>query len=60
VSAMRSIHPGEILREDFLPDYNLSAGTPRGRLEKIIRENRAVTADTAAREAPDEFRGQFT
>jgi antitoxin HigA-1 len=52
----RPIHPGEILREDFLPDYNLSAGTlakaigvPRDRLEKIIREKRAVTADTAAR-----------
>jgi antitoxin HigA-1 len=52
----RPIHPGEILREDFLPDYNLSAGAlakaigvPRDRLEKIIRENRAVTADTAAR-----------
>lgn len=52
----RPIHPGEILREDFLPEYDLSAGTlakaigvPRDRLEKIIRESRAVTADTAAR-----------
>ena len=52
----RPIHPGEILREDFLPDYDLSAGAlakaigvPRDRLEKIIRESRAVTADTAAR-----------
>jgi antitoxin HigA-1 len=52
----RPIHPGEILREDFLPGYDLSAGTlakaigvPRDRLEKIIRESRAVTADTAAR-----------
>lgn len=52
----RPIHPGEMLREDFLPEYGLSAGTlakaigvPRDRLEKIIREGRAVTADTAAR-----------
>jgi antitoxin HigA-1 len=52
----RPIHPGEILREDFLPEYELSAGSlaraigvPRDRLEKIIRESRAVTADTAAR-----------
>lgn len=52
----RPVHPGEILREDFLPEYGLSAGSlagaigvPRDRLEKIIRENRAVTADTAAR-----------
>jgi antitoxin HigA-1 len=56
MTAPRPIHPGEILREDFLPDYNLSAGTlakaigvPRDRMEKIIRETRAVTADTAAR-----------
>jgi antitoxin HigA-1 len=56
MAAPRPIHPGEILREDFLPDYDLSAGAlakaigvPRDRLEKIIRESRAVTADTAAR-----------
>lgn len=52
----RPVHPGEILREDFLPDYGLTAGSlakallvPRDRIEKIIREKRAVTADTAAR-----------
>lgn len=52
----RPIHPGEILREDFLPEYELSAGSlaraigvPRDRLEKVIRGSRAVTADTAAR-----------
>ena len=56
MKASRPIHPGEILREDFLPDYDLSAGSlakaigvPRDRLEKIIRESRAVTADAAAR-----------
>lgn len=52
----RAIHLGELLREDFLPDYGLTAGTlaaalhvPRDRIEKIVREKRAVTADTAAR-----------
>jgi addiction module HigA family antidote len=52
----RPVHPGEIIREDFLPEYGLTAGTlakallvPRDRVEKIIREKRAVTADTAAR-----------
>lgn len=52
----RPIHPGEILREDFLPEYSLTAGSlakallvPRDRIEKIIRESRALTADTAAR-----------
>lgn len=52
----RPVHPGEILREDFLVDYALTAGAlakaigvPRDRMEKIIREKRAVTAETAAR-----------
>jgi antitoxin HigA-1 len=56
MTAPRPIHAGEILREDFLPDYDLSTGTltkaigvPRDRLEKIIRGSRAVTAETAAR-----------
>ncbi len=52
----RPIHPGEILREDFLPDYGLTATSlarelkvPRDRIEKIVREQRGITADTAAR-----------
>lgn len=52
----RPVHPGEILREDFLPDYNLTAGSlaaalhvPRDRIEKIMREKRSITADTAMR-----------
>ena len=52
----RPIHPGEILREDFLPEYGLTAGSlataihvHRDRIEKLIREKRSVTADTAAR-----------
>ena len=52
----RPIHPGEILCEDFLPEYGLKAGSlakallvPRDRMEKIIRGSRALTADTAAR-----------
>jgi antitoxin HigA-1 len=56
MTRIRPIHPGEILREDFLPEYGLTAGSlaksievPRDRMEKIIREKRAVTADTAAR-----------
>jgi len=56
MSKIRPVHPGEILREDFLPDYGLTAGSlaaalhvPRDWIEKIIRCKRAVTADTAAR-----------
>jgi addiction module HigA family antidote len=52
----RPIHPGEILREDFLPEYDLTPGAlakalhvPRDRIEKLVRGQRAVTADTAAR-----------
>jgi antitoxin HigA-1 len=52
----RPIHPGEILREDFLPEYGLTAGSlakalhvPRDRMEKIMRGARSVTADTAMR-----------
>ena len=56
MSAIRPIHPGEILREEFLPDYGLTPGSlarallvPRDRIEKIVRGQRSVTADTAAR-----------
>ena len=52
----RPVHPGEILREDFLPEYALTAGSlakalhvPRDRIEKLVREKRAMTADTATR-----------
>lgn len=52
----RPVHPGEILREDFLPEYELTPGSlaralhlPRDRIEKLVREQRAVTADTAMR-----------
>ncbi|WP_308206218.1 HigA family addiction module antitoxin [Aliihoeflea aestuarii] len=52
----RPVHPGEILREDFLVEYELSAGAlakalhvPRDRIEKLVREARTITADTAAR-----------
>lgn len=52
----RPVHPGEILREDFLPEYSLTSGSlakalyvPRDRIEKLVRERRAVTADTAMR-----------
>lgn len=52
----RPVHPGEILREDFLVEYALTAGAlakalhvPRDRIEKVVRERRSLTADTAAR-----------
>ncbi len=50
------IHPGEVLREEFLAPMKLSAyslakvcGVPRTRIERLIREETPVTADTALR-----------
>jgi antitoxin HigA-1 len=53
---MRPVHPGEILREDFLVPLGMSGSTlakalnvPSARINDIIRERRSVTADTAMR-----------
>ena len=50
------IHPGEILREDFLlplalSEYRLAKdiGVPPRRINEIVKGRRAVTADTALR-----------
>jgi len=49
-------HPGEVLREEFLKPLEMSArklaidiNIPPNRLTEIVRERRAVTADTALR-----------
>jgi len=45
-------HPGEHLREDFLPEYHLTAGAlakAMGLSDRMIREKQAVTPDTALR-----------
>ena len=53
---MRAIHPGEILREEFLVPLGMSANAlamalhvPAPRINDIVRERRAVTPDTALR-----------
>ena len=50
------IHPGEVLREDFLLPLGLTpyaiaqaCGVPRTRIERLAREETPVTADTALR-----------
>jgi antitoxin HigA-1 len=50
------VHPGEVLREEFLRPMNLSAyavahalGVPRTRIERLANEQTAMTADTALR-----------
>ena len=56
VNGMRPIHPGEILREEFLLPMNLSAHAlaialrlPALRINDIARGKRGVSADTALR-----------
>lgn len=53
---MRPVHPGEILREDFLAPLNMSVNAlalalnvPATRIHEIVKERRSVTADTAER-----------
>lgn len=53
---MPPVHPGEILREDFMKPMNLTANRlaldlhiPATRITEIVRERRRVTADTALR-----------
>jgi len=55
-NAMRPIHPGEVLREEFLIPMGMSAHAlalalqvPAPRINDIVRERRAITADTALR-----------
>ena len=50
------VHPGEILRREFLEDLDLSVyglakalGIPRTRLNDIVRGRRGISADTALR-----------
>ena len=50
------MHPGEVLREEFLLPLKLSAGelarkmdVPRTRIERIAEEKTGITADTALR-----------
>jgi addiction module HigA family antidote len=55
-SILPPVHPGEILREEFLKPRGLSAGAlarrvgvPRTRIERLAAEETAVTPDTALR-----------
>lgn len=55
-SKLPNIHPGEVLREEFLKpmgvsQYRLAVATalPHSRITDIIKERRGITADTALR-----------
>ncbi len=52
----KPVHPGEILREDFMTPLGLSANrlatelrVPATRIAEIVNERRAMSADTALR-----------
>ena len=53
---MRPIHPGEILREEYLKELGISANAlamalrvPSSRISEIVKEKRAISPDTALR-----------
>ena len=53
---VRPSHPGEMLREDFLPDYGLTItglagalGVSRQTVNELLRERRAVSPEMALR-----------
>lgn len=55
-NGMRPVHPGEVLRKDYLEELGMSANAlakalnvPAPRVNDIVRERRGVSADTALR-----------
>lgn len=56
MTKLKNIHPGEILKEEFLIPFQISAyklskdiDIPQTRISEIIKGNRRITADTALR-----------
>ena len=56
VNHIRAVHPGEVLREEYLGSLSLSVnalamalGVPTIRIHEIVKERRGITADTAER-----------
>ncbi|KAA0889365.1 HigA family addiction module antitoxin [Pusillimonas sp. ANT_WB101] len=55
-NGMRPIHPGEVLREEYLAPLGISVNAlskylhvPATRMNEIVRERRGITPDTALR-----------
>lgn len=53
---IKPTHPGEMLREDFIPDYGLTVtalarnlGVSRQTINELLRERRSITPDMALR-----------
>ena len=55
-NCMRPVHPGEVIREEFMAPLRLSANAlakalnvPTPRINDVVRGRRGVSADTAMR-----------
>ena len=55
-NGMRPVHPGEVLREDYLKPLGMGANAlsvalkvPASRINDIVLERRGITVDTAMR-----------
>ena len=53
---LKNVHPGEVLREEFLKPLNITAyrlaketKVPQTRISEILKGKRRITADTALR-----------
>ena len=56
MKSLKNVHPGEILQEEFLVPFDISAYRlakdtflPQTRISEIVKGRRRVTADTALR-----------
>lgn len=56
MAKLKNIHPGEVLSEEFLIPFHITAyklakdiEIPQTRISEIIKGNRRITADTALR-----------
>ena len=56
MAKLKNIHPGEVLLEEFLTPFGISAyklakdiNIPQTRISEILKGNRRITADTALR-----------
>lgn len=56
VISRKPTHPGEMLREEFMPDYNLSVanlatrlGVSRQSVNELVHERRALSTEMALR-----------
>lgn len=56
MAKLKNVHPGEVLLEEFLIPFNITAyklskdiDIPQTRISEIVKGNRRITADTALR-----------